>query len=91
MVQKEANLASGAMLRLPCGWNYPWVDFLGKPYLRYTLLNGLKGGKHSMKLEIGMTAPDFKLMSHLDKDVTLSHLRGHNVILAFFPLAWTPV
>lgn len=42
-------------------------------------------------LKIGQPAPDFTLPSHLDKKVTLSELRGKNVVLAFFPLAWTPV
>jgi len=44
-----------------------------------------------MSLKIGEQAPDFTLRSHLGKPVTLSHLRGKNVVLAFFPLAWTPV
>ena len=44
-----------------------------------------------MKLKIGKLAPDFTLPSHLDKKVTLSDLRGKNVVLAFFPLAWTPI
>ncbi len=44
-----------------------------------------------MKLEVGMPAPDFTLDSHLDKTVTLSDLRGKNVVLAFFPQAWTPI
>ncbi len=44
-----------------------------------------------MKLKVGDLAPDFTLPSHMDKDVTLSHLRGSNVVLAFFPLAWTPI
>jgi len=42
-------------------------------------------------LKVGQPAPDFTLPSHLDKKVTLSDLRGKNVVLAFFPLAWTPV
>lgn len=44
-----------------------------------------------MMLKKGQAAPDFTLPSHLDKDVTLSHLRGWNVALAFFPEAWTRV
>ena len=49
------------------------------------------GGDQSMKLQIGQEAPEFTLPSQLDKKVTLSHLRGQNVVLAFFPLAWTPI
>jgi peroxiredoxin len=45
----------------------------------------------NMALRIGQKAPDFTLPSHLGKDVTLSDLRGSNVVIAFFPLAWTPV
>ena len=44
-----------------------------------------------MKLRVGDQAPDFTLPSHLGKDVTLSDYRGKNVVLAFFPLAWTPI
>jgi peroxiredoxin len=44
--------------------------------------------------EVGETAPDFELSSHLEKGkkVKLSDFRGkNNVVLAFYPLAWTPV
>jgi len=44
-----------------------------------------------MKLEVGRMAPDFTLPSHLGKKVTLSDLRGTNVVIVFYPLAWTPV
>ena len=44
-----------------------------------------------MTLTLGTPAPDFTLPSHLGKPVTLSDLRGKNVVLAFFPLAWTPI
>jgi peroxiredoxin len=44
-----------------------------------------------MKLRVGMEAPDFSLPSHLERTVTLRDLRGKNVVLAFFPLAWTPI
>lgn len=44
--------------------------------------------------EVGEMAPDFELKSHLeqDKKVRLSDFRGkNNVVIAFYPLAWTPV
>ena len=44
-----------------------------------------------MKLEVGQLAPDFTVASHLDKEVSLSTYRGKTTVLAFFPLAWTPV
>ena len=44
-----------------------------------------------MVLKIGQRAPDFKLPSQLGTPVTLSDHLGKNVVLAFFPLAWTPV
>jgi peroxiredoxin len=45
-----------------------------------------------MAIQVGMKAPDFRLESHLDDTVQLSEYRGkHHVLIAFFPLAWTPV
>ena len=44
-----------------------------------------------MKLEVGQQAPEFMLSSHLDEKVRLSTLAGRTVVLAFFPLAWTPI
>lgn len=44
--------------------------------------------------EVGDTAPDFELKSSLGKDkkVRLSDFRGKkSVVMAFYPLAWTPV
>jgi peroxiredoxin len=40
---------------------------------------------------IGSPAPDFTLPSTAGSDVTLSALRGRNVLLAFFPAAFTSV
>ena len=39
----------------------------------------------------GSAAPDFTLASTSGQSVTLSALRGKNVLLAFFPLAFTSV
>jgi peroxiredoxin len=44
-----------------------------------------------MKLYVGQLAPDFTLPAHLGKTLTLSDLRGKNVVMVFYPLAWTPV
>ena len=44
--------------------------------------------------EVGDAAPDFELGSSLakGKKIKLSDFRGNkNVVLAFYPLAWTPV
>jgi peroxiredoxin len=42
-----------------------------------------------MKIEIGQAAPDFTLYDSEKKQTTLSELKGHNVLLLFFPLAFT--
>jgi len=42
-----------------------------------------------MKIEIGQAAPDFTLYDSEKNKVTLSDLKGHNVLLLFFPLAFT--
>lgn len=45
-----------------------------------------------MFLRVGDTAPDFELASHHGAKVKLSGFLGQkNVIIAFHPLAWTPV
>ncbi len=42
--------------------------------------------------KVGQTAPDFALKSHDGRTIRLSDYRGKsNVVMAFFPLAWTPV
>ena len=45
-----------------------------------------------MALQVGDTAPDFELATHRGGRVKLSSFRGQkHVVLAFHPLAWTPV
>lgn len=39
---------------------------------------------------VGATAPDFTLASTSGEKVTLSDLRGRSVLVAFFPLAFSP-
>jgi peroxiredoxin Q/BCP len=41
-------------------------------------------------VKAGDRAPDFKLKNHLGKDVSLSGLKGKNVVLWFYPKADTP-
>ncbi len=44
-----------------------------------------------MKVQVGQQAPDFKLFNTEKKAVQLSELKGKNVVLLFFPLAFTSV
>jgi peroxiredoxin len=44
-----------------------------------------------MVLGVGDRIPDFTLPSHLGEDVSSTSLRGKAFVLAFFPLAWTPI
>jgi peroxiredoxin len=44
-----------------------------------------------MPIAVGQTAPDFTLKDQNQNDVTLSSFRGKNVVLAFYPLDWSPV
>ena len=42
-----------------------------------------------MDIEIGQPAPDFTLYDSTKNKITLSDMKGHNVLLLFFPLAFT--
>jgi peroxiredoxin len=44
-----------------------------------------------MKIEVGQKAPDFTLHDTEKKTVSLSDQRGSNVLLLFFPMAFTGV
>jgi peroxiredoxin len=45
-----------------------------------------------MEIEVGQQAPDFTLKDQDQKEVRLSDYKGHkNVVLAFYPLDWSPV
>ena len=44
----------------------------------------------SARLEAGLTAPNFTLPSDNGDSITLSALRGQNIVLYFYPAAMTP-
>ena len=44
-----------------------------------------------MKIEIGQEAPDFSLFDSAKNKVSLKDYRGKNIVLVFFPLAFTSV
>lgn len=54
--------------------------------------SGGAGKIHNARLAVGDKAPDFKLRDHTGRTIRLSDYIGeHNVVLAFFPGAFTPV
>ena len=44
-----------------------------------------------MPIEVGQAAPDFTLKDQTQKEVSLKDFRGQNVVLAFYPLDFSPV
>ena len=44
-----------------------------------------------MSVQVGQKAPDFTLVSTDKKDVSLADYKGKNVVLLFFPMAFTGV
>ncbi len=44
-----------------------------------------------MPVEIGNTAPDFTLKNQESEDISLSDYKGENVVLLFFPFAFSSV
>ena len=51
-----------------------------------------QGETQTKTLKVGDPAPAFTLKAHGDRTVTLSDFSGKkNVLLAFYPLNWTPV
>ena len=44
-----------------------------------------------MSVEVGSQAPDFTLRNENGEEVTLSDLRGRNVVLVFYPFAFSSI
>ena len=55
------------------------------------MTNEPRDADQSKILSAGTQAPDFELRSSPEKTTKLSALRGHPVILAFYPADWSPV
>ena len=51
-----------------------------------------KRGKRGKRVKVGGKAPEFKLPSHLGGKIKLSDYRSKkNVLIAFYPMDWTPI
>jgi peroxiredoxin len=44
-----------------------------------------------MAISVGSAAPEFALKDQSQKEVKLSHYKGKNVVVIFYPLDWSPV
>ena len=60
------------------------------PDINPSATTAAQDSRTSVRLEAGLTAPDFTLPSDNDDSITLSALRGQNIILYFYPAAMTP-
>jgi mycoredoxin-dependent peroxiredoxin len=49
------------------------------------------GGIMAELIKVGQKAPDFKLKDQSQNEVSLSNFKGKNVVLAFYPLDFSPV
>jgi peroxiredoxin len=56
-----------------------------------SLFNHLTLTNINMSLQINQKSPDFKLFNTEKKEISLSDNKGKNVVLLFFPLAFTSV
>ncbi len=56
----------------------------------YKSAPGMQGRAQNEGLPVGARAPDFSLLDANGKAVSLADLRGQNVVLAFYPLDWSP-
>src|SRR6478736_1774959 len=57
----------------------------------YAVICSINNQLRSMSIVIGQQAPDFNLHDTEKKIVTLSEQKGSNILLLFFPLAFTGV
>ncbi len=50
----------------------------------------MEGRAENGGLPVGTPAPDFALCDAAGKEISLRDFRGHNVVLVFYPLDWSP-
>lgn len=50
----------------------------------------MEGRAENKGLPVGTSAPDFTLIDAAGRKVSLADFRGRNVVLAFYPLDWSP-
>lgn len=50
----------------------------------------MQGRAENEGLPVGAQAPDFQLLDASGRQVSLASLRGQHVVLAFYPLDWSP-
>lgn len=56
----------------------------------YKTAPGMSGNAVNKGLPVGIKAPEFTLPDGNGRPVSLSDFRGHLVVLAFYPLDWSP-
>lgn len=56
----------------------------------YKSAPAMEGKAENRGLPVGTQAPDFSLPDANERKVSLSDFRGRNVVLAFYPLDWSP-
>ena len=54
------------------------------------MLDTLSSDEEVLMLNVGEEAPDFTVQTHTGEWLKLSSLRGHRVLLWFYPVADTP-
>jgi peroxiredoxin len=77
-------------IRFEVKWysRFPPASAAGHAFIEFRII----WKESCLMLKVGDKAPDFTLPAHNGPKVTLSQYRGEkNIVLAFYPLDWTPV
>lgn len=91
--QKQSALKLGILISPLFGWQFRMnsiQNFLAKAGIFQLMILTSLFGKTADTLSVGDLAPDFTLLSHEKKKITLKDYRGKRVVVYFFPKADTP-